>query len=169
LRSLNRPANFTVIPFTKVPLEFRMTNAEIKIIPIKDIPQADGGSPLPVFLSEDGEPLWLAYHVLNHTEIAVLKFNHVYEYRSGYPNDEGGHPLVGRIGLSQIENSPRIEHIVKEQTNDKRKSADWWVLLNHWVFRFKETTLEVIGEEFEIVATDCVSRKPIDAIFKLIN
>jgi len=150
-----------------------LNSDKVIIKEIDSIPKEDGGSPLPVFFSDDAGPLFIAYHMMGHDKIAVIKFSCIYEFRNGYPNDEGAHPLMryglGVYGLFLVENSPRIKKIIEEQSVDSRKSKGWWKSLNHWVFRFKETTLEVIGEDYEVIAIDEESRTTRQALIKIIN
>jgi hypothetical protein len=73
-------------------------------------------------------------------------------YKYGYPNDEAApmHPLqkygFDGANISTVKYSPWVQEL--EQQNQKKwPSTDFQNRYEHWLFPFKETTLEVIAEK----------------------
>ena len=150
-----------------------MTNM-LKITKVTAVPIELVGTPSPAVVSEDSGSVWLAYHTHEPPEAtAVLNFGGVFELRKGYPNDEGFHPYSGRglgcYGLFVVEDSPRIEQIVQEQLVDSRRREGWAKNYRYWIYRFKETTIEVIGLSLHVAHIDRISECPLEAILSRIN
>jgi hypothetical protein len=82
---------------------------------------------------------------------AIFRTKSCLLYKSGYPNDEafGLHPLVGYglgWGISKVEDSDWIKE-VERQNKRQWPGTDYLNRFEHWIFPFKETTLEVIADK----------------------
>lgn len=152
---------------------FKNKKEKVKIISDESLPCECGGAPETLVYRADFGPLWISYNTTGEEEVAVICFNSVYEFKHGYPNDEGFHPLciegLGSLGFYLIENSPWIDQIVQDQSYDKRKAEGWHKDLKHWIYRFKEITLEVVAESYEVVGTYSNAGSTKDVLFKCID
>jgi hypothetical protein len=117
-------------------------------------PQMDTGAPHPAVHS-DGRRLLCAYYVgatvMPEETVAILKFDHVLEFRFGYPNDEAlhGHPLA-RFGLGcyaayHVENSPLIAEIENQNRVHHLYKPGMYGKFRHWIVTFHDETLEVVA------------------------
>jgi len=90
----------------------------------------------------------------NNGIIEALNFKlKVYKY--GYPNDEVGLPSkipgVEIYGISQVFNSEWIKELMTNNRSHPNHSDSFYSNYKHYVVRFKDVTLEVISENYEIV------------------
>lgn len=76
-------------------------------------------------------------------------------YKYGYPNDEVGLPSkisgVEIYGISQVFNSDWIKELMTNNRSHSKHSDSFYSNYKHYVVRFKDVTLEVISEKYEIV------------------
>ncbi|MFN5310421.1 MAG: hypothetical protein ACK5C0_13290 [Candidatus Kapaibacterium sp.] len=89
----------------------------------------------------------------NNGIIEALSFDFkVYKY--GYPNDEVGLPSkipgVESYGFSQVYNSEWIEELKINNRSHPQHNDKFYESYKHYVVRFKDVTLEVIANGFEI-------------------
>jgi hypothetical protein len=90
----------------------------------------------------------------NNGIIEALKFEFkIYKY--GYPNDEVGLPSkilgVEIYGISQVFNSDWIKELMINNRSHSKHSDNFYSNFNHYIVRFKDVTLEVISQNYEIV------------------
>ena len=90
----------------------------------------------------------------NNGIIEALNFKFkVYKY--GYPNDEVGLPSkipgIEIYGISQVFNSDWIKELMTNNRSHERHSDSFYSSYKHYVVRFKDVTLEVVSENYEIV------------------
>jgi hypothetical protein len=75
-------------------------------------------------------------------------------FKYGYPNDEAFvlHPLreygLTGLGISKVKESDWIKEI-EQQNRQKWPKTDYLSCFEHWIFPFKENTLEVIADKLE--------------------
>jgi hypothetical protein len=85
---------------------------------------------------------------------AIFKSKLCLQFKYGYPNDEafGLHPLrkyrLSGWTISKVEDSDWIKEI-EQQNKQKWPETDYLSRFEHWIFPFKETTLEVIADKLE--------------------
>lgn len=96
------------------------------------------------------------YLILEKTDdnIYALKFNFLI-YKYGYPNDEISHPLskygLGIYGIFKINNSPWLAEIINTNRQHPRHSDNMYAGVQHYIFNFKDVTLEVLCRKMEEV------------------
>jgi len=123
-------------------------------------PQMDTGSPIPS-VHCDGHRLLCAYHI-KHEMIpgaitALLKFEHVLQFRFGYPNDEAlhGHPLYNfglrHYGFYLVEKSPLVAEIESQNRVHIAYKPGMYAGFRHWIVTFHDEILEVIALRAAIV------------------
>jgi len=105
------------------------------------------------FIVSSQQTLFLFLEENNET-IEALNFRFkVYKY--GYPNDEVG--LTSKIsgveiyGISQVINSDWIKELMINNRSHSKHSDSFYSNLKHYIIRFKDVTLEVISQNYEIV------------------
>ncbi|MDO1451289.1 hypothetical protein Q0590_33755 [Rhodocytophaga aerolata] len=85
---------------------------------------------------------------------ALFYTKHCLQYKYGYPNDEASpmHPLTkygfDGYNISQVKYSDWIRQL-EIQNQQKWPATDFLNRYEHWIFPFKETTLEVIAEKLQ--------------------
>ncbi|MEN9909476.1 MAG: hypothetical protein RLZZ540_2625 [Bacteroidota bacterium] len=90
----------------------------------------------------------------NNGTIEALKFEFkIYKY--GYPNDEVEFsfkiPDVKLYGISEVYNSEWIEELKVNNRDHIRHSDDYYSNYKHYIIRFKDVTLEVVSENYNII------------------
>ncbi len=92
--------------------------------------------------------------------VAVFRSSSVLQVRYGYPNDEAfrGHKLyemgLKDIDIAEIENSDWLRDVIAINTKVFPDSkADFSGVL-HYIFPFKESTLEVLWRQYEFEISD---------------
>lgn len=100
----------------------------------------------------------------NNEVIEALKFEFkIYKY--GYPNDEVGLlskiPDVKIYGISQVFNSDWIKELMISNRSHSKHSDSFYANYKHYVVRFKDVTLEVISQNYEIVK---ITKEELDEI-----
>ena len=96
---------------------------------------------------------------LHDSGLAVFRTKSSLLYKHGYPNDEAiscsaliEHGFDG-YSISKVIDSDWIQEISNK--NDKKwRSSDYFSHFSHWVFPFKETTLEIIAMDLDWYLTD---------------
>ncbi len=87
----------------------------------------------------------------NNVDVLEFDFS-VYKY--GYPNDEVGHPLIkyglGTYGFYEVQNSKWIEKLRINNSSHHSHSDDMFKTKKHYVVKFKDVTLEVIANNYEL-------------------
>lgn len=109
----------------------------------------------------------------NNGILEALKFNFkIYKY--GYPNDEAG--LTSNIygveiyGISIVSNSEWIKELMINNRSHLRHLDKHYSNYNHYILRFKDVTLEVISQNFEVIKmTKTVLNDIINSELKNIN
>jgi hypothetical protein len=126
---------------------------EPHLVPWLEPPQMDPGSPSPAVRS-DAHGLFCAYHTTESASdagTAVLRFEHVLQYRFGYPNDEAlhGHRLfkfgLKHYGFYVVEHSPLIAEIDNQNRVHSAYRPGMYAKFEHWIITFHDETLEVIA------------------------
>lgn len=76
-------------------------------------------------------------------------------YKYGYPNDEVELPSkisgVETYGISQVFNSDWIKELMINNRSHPKHSDSFYTNYKHYVVRFKDVTLEVISDKYEII------------------
>ncbi len=89
----------------------------------------------------------------NNGIIDALSFDFVV-YKYGYPNDEVGLPSkipgVESYGFSQVYNSKWIDELKSNNSSHPQHNDEFYKNYKHYVIRFKDVTLEVIADGFEV-------------------
>jgi len=86
--------------------------------------------------------------------IDALRFDFkIYKY--GYPNDEVDLPSkisnIANYGMSEVFNSKWINELMINNRSHSQHSDSFYSNYKHYVIRFKDVTLEVISQKYEIV------------------
>ncbi|GAB3716471.1 hypothetical protein [Flavobacterium koreense] len=76
-------------------------------------------------------------------------------YKYGYPNDEVDLPSkisnIANYGMSEVFNSKWINELMINNRSHSQHSDSFYSNYKHYVIRFKDVTLEVISQKYEIV------------------
>src|SRR5215472_7277768 len=123
-------------------------------------PQMDTGSPSPS-VHWDGHRLLCAYRteqgMIPSAITALVKFEHVLQFRFGYPNDEAlhGHPLYNfglrHYGFYLVEKSPLVAEIENQNRVHIHYKPGMYAGFRHWIVTFPDEILEVIALRAAIV------------------
>ena len=86
--------------------------------------------------------------------IDALRFDFkIYKY--GYPNDEVDLPSkisnIANYGMSEVFNSKWINELMINNRSHSQHSDSFYSNYKHYVIRFKDVTLEVISQKYEII------------------
>jgi hypothetical protein len=135
----------------------------------------DWGAPTPVLV--DGRRTFVAFYLARPDPdfdgtnprsrnprgdrgVGIVKFVLPAAVRMGAPNDEvlSGHPLWGR-GLSYgcahvVHNSEWIQELMAINSVHPQFRAERWASRNHYVFTFKDETLECVANGLEVTTED---------------
>jgi len=84
----------------------------------------------------------------------VIEFDLFFVYKFGYPNDEVSHPLtkygLGNYGFFEVQNSEWIEQLRQNNSSHSSHSDSIYNDLRHFIAKFKDVTLEIIADDFEL-------------------
>ncbi len=97
--------------------------------------------------------------VCENSGLAIFRSKSCLIYKSGYPNDEASlcSPLVATgfdgFSISKVIDSDWVKEI-EGQNSKKWPNTNYSNRFSHWVFPFKDTTLEVIAADLEWELTE---------------
>lgn len=73
-------------------------------------------------------------------------------FKYGYPNDEVGHSSCSSLyAFCTIKNSTWINEVVKNNRSHHSHSDTLYSNIEHYVIRFKDVTLEVLANKYELI------------------
>lgn len=144
-----------------------------RVVWLRDMPQPDGGAPLPTVLANDYGVLLL--YILPHgpadwdgttvqvvgpasegLPIAVVEFKAPIAHILGPPNDEAivGHPLAMRgaspYGVYEVEGSSWIRAMERMNRVHPYHKPQRFDLLRHYIFTFHESVFECAANDLAV-------------------
>ena len=110
----------------------------------------------------ESDRLWLAYVRAADDLIAVVRFTGVIDHHHSSVNDEGlGEHPYAKAGL---------QFYSFHELSGSDETVRWAVLAaRHWVVTFKDSTLDVVAQEGEVIAPTVVASSPLDALLSVLQ
>ncbi|MEP3073653.1 hypothetical protein [Maricaulis sp.] len=144
-----------------------------RLIELDDIPECDFGAPYPmlaaleggvslVYLMPDTDPDWdgeearLIGFDTADLPVAAIRFVRPHTHKAGPPDEEtlAGHPLASRglypCGAFEVRRSDWIDALRQADSIRPSHSDERFRKLRHFIFTFRESTVEVAADGYEV-------------------